>query len=34
MPSILSKLIRDGIIDNDGNIDEDKLAEEILYIGW
>ena len=30
MPSILSKLVRDGIIDNNGSIDEDKLAEQIL----
>ena len=30
MPSIFSKLINDGIIDNNGSIDEDKLAEEIL----
>lgn len=30
MPSILSKLVRDGIIDNNGSIDEDKLAERIL----
>jgi len=26
MPSIFSKLINDGIIDNNGNIDEDKLS--------
>ena len=30
MPSILPKLVRDGIIDNNGSIDKDKLAEQIL----